>query len=222
MDASDAAVPSATVTATNTGTGISRTVTTNEAGAYTVPSLIPGGYEVKVINAGFKTQIQSNVVLQTGAVVKVDFKLGCTPAECDFSGRPNFWTCSYGLVSRKIGYGHFCSSRCPTPGTPTRIPGSRCQAHAPRLPVRTYDQVQQTGLRLCAGSQGSSRSLSQPHACRCRQDAIPLPHRRAGRSGPAANRCWPPVSRPRGCPLGGMRTMGRQSNSGCLSLLRRG
>ena len=27
---------------------------------------------------------------------------GCTPAECGFSVWPNFWTCSYGCISRKI------------------------------------------------------------------------------------------------------------------------
>ena len=65
-DASGAAVPNATVTVTNAGTGVSRTVTTNEAGAYTVTPLIPGVYEVKASNPGFKTKVQSNIVLETG------------------------------------------------------------------------------------------------------------------------------------------------------------
>lgn len=74
-DASGGVVPNATVTVTNTGTGVSKSVTTNEAGAYTVAPLIPGPYEVKVTNAGFKTKAQSNIVLETGAVLKVDFQL---------------------------------------------------------------------------------------------------------------------------------------------------
>lgn len=74
-DPSGAAVPNATVSVKNTGTGVTRDVTTNDAGAYTVAPLIPGNYEVKVGNPGFKTQVQPNVILQTGAVVKVDFKL---------------------------------------------------------------------------------------------------------------------------------------------------
>ena len=41
-DASSAAVPNATVTVTNSGTGISRSVTTNDSGSYTIGALIPG------------------------------------------------------------------------------------------------------------------------------------------------------------------------------------
>src|SRR5512135_1472392 len=74
-DPSAAAIPGSTVVVTNTGTGVSRTVTTNEAGLYNVAPLIPGTYEVKVTAQGFKTQVQPNIVLQTGAVVKVDFNM---------------------------------------------------------------------------------------------------------------------------------------------------
>lgn len=74
-DASNAAVPNATVTVTNSGTGVSRSVTTNDSGAYTIVPLIPGTYEVTVGNAGFKTKVQSNVLLETGAVLKVDLQL---------------------------------------------------------------------------------------------------------------------------------------------------
>lgn len=74
-DASGGVVPNATVTATNSATGVARSVTTNEAGAYTISPLIPGTYEVKVTNSGFKTKVQTGVVLETGAVVKVDAQL---------------------------------------------------------------------------------------------------------------------------------------------------
>ena len=74
-DSSGAAVLNATVTVTNTGTGVNRVVTTNQVGAYTVAPLIPGGYEARVTNPGFKTKVQSSIVLQTGAVLKVDFTL---------------------------------------------------------------------------------------------------------------------------------------------------
>ena len=74
-DASGGVIPNATVTATNTATGVARSVTTNEAGLYTISPLIPGSYEVKVTNSGFKTKVQTGVVLETGAVVKVDAQL---------------------------------------------------------------------------------------------------------------------------------------------------
>ena len=74
-DATGGVVPNASVTATNSATGVSRSVTTNDAGAYTLSPLIPGEYEVKVVNAGFKTKAQGNISLQTGATQKVDFQL---------------------------------------------------------------------------------------------------------------------------------------------------
>lgn len=74
-DASGGAVPNASVTATNTGTGVNRVVTTNEAGAFTLTPLIPGPYELKVTNAGFKTRVQSNIILETGATLKIDVQL---------------------------------------------------------------------------------------------------------------------------------------------------
>ncbi|HYP13201.1 MAG TPA: TonB-dependent receptor, partial [Bryobacteraceae bacterium] len=74
-DSSQGAISGATVTVTNTATGVSRAVTTNESGAYTVTPLIPGPYEIKVNNPGFRTQMQSNVALETGAVFKMDFQL---------------------------------------------------------------------------------------------------------------------------------------------------
>ena len=74
-DASNAAVPNATITVTNAGTGISRSVTTNDSGSYTIGALIPGTYEVKVGNEGFKTKVQSKVLLETGALLKIDLQL---------------------------------------------------------------------------------------------------------------------------------------------------
>src|ERR1019366_9444476 len=79
-------------------------------------------------------------------------------------------------IAVRYGYGHFCSARCPAPGTATHLPTGRCQTHAPRLPVRTYNQMRQTGVRLRAEPQGSSRPVSQPHSCCRRQDPVTLPH----------------------------------------------
>ncbi len=74
-DPSGAAVPGATVSVTNLATGLVRNVATNEVGAYAVTPLIPGTYEVKASTEGFKTKVQPNVILQVGAVLKVDFQL---------------------------------------------------------------------------------------------------------------------------------------------------
>ncbi|MBL0155859.1 MAG: carboxypeptidase regulatory-like domain-containing protein [Bryobacterales bacterium] len=74
-DASGAAVPNATVTVTNTGTGVSRSVTTNGSGSYTISPLIPGTYDLRVTNAGFKAKVQTGIILETGAVLKIDAPL---------------------------------------------------------------------------------------------------------------------------------------------------
>ncbi len=74
-DASGGAIPGVTVTVTAKATGVSRTLTTNESGAFTAAPLIPGVYEVRATSPGFKTRVQSDMVLETGAVLKVDFQL---------------------------------------------------------------------------------------------------------------------------------------------------
>ena|SRR5205807_3634707 len=54
QDGSGAVVVGATVTAVNVGTNRSRSVTTNEVGDYSFPSLPLGAYTVKVEKTGFK------------------------------------------------------------------------------------------------------------------------------------------------------------------------
>ncbi len=75
VDASGAAVAGAEVSAKNIGTGVVRTVSTNETGAYRIGPLVPGVYEVRTSMAGFKSKVQNNVTLQTGATLKIDFSI---------------------------------------------------------------------------------------------------------------------------------------------------
>lgn len=74
-DASGASVAGATVVATNTATGLSREVVTNDTGAYRIAPLVPGTYTLRASISGFKTKVQNEIILQTGAVLKVDFGL---------------------------------------------------------------------------------------------------------------------------------------------------
>jgi hypothetical protein len=53
-DSSGAAVPSAQVSAVNTGTGVSREVVTNDTGAYRIGPLVPGIYELRTSLSGLK------------------------------------------------------------------------------------------------------------------------------------------------------------------------
>ena len=66
-DASGAAVPGAQVSIKNSATGIARDLTTDSAGFYTAPNLLPGTYEVTVSSQGFTTEVLNGISLTVGA-----------------------------------------------------------------------------------------------------------------------------------------------------------
>jgi Carboxypeptidase regulatory-like domain/TonB dependent receptor len=74
-DPSGAVVPNAKVTATNTETGVERTITTNESGQYVLPGLHIGRYNVKAEASGLKIAEQKDLVLQVGDRSRVDFAM---------------------------------------------------------------------------------------------------------------------------------------------------
>jgi opacity protein-like surface antigen len=74
-DGSGAAAVGAAVTAVNDATGVAREGLTNETGAYRIGPLVPGTYTLTTKLNGFKTKVQKEVGLQTGAVLKIDFAL---------------------------------------------------------------------------------------------------------------------------------------------------
>jgi len=72
IDATGAAVASAQVSVTNTGTNLSRTVQTNGEGEYRVELLPVGSYQVEVTAPGFKKTALSGVVLEVNVSARVD------------------------------------------------------------------------------------------------------------------------------------------------------
>src|SRR5260370_26140166 len=62
-DQSGAAVASATVVVTDAERGLTRTVTTDEAGAYAAADLQPGTYKIRVEAKGFKTVDGPNILI---------------------------------------------------------------------------------------------------------------------------------------------------------------
>jgi hypothetical protein len=66
-DESGAVLPGVTVTATQTETGVTRTAVSNESGAYVLSNLPLGPYRLEVALQGFRTYVQTGIVLQVGA-----------------------------------------------------------------------------------------------------------------------------------------------------------
>ena len=80
-DASGALIPGVTITATNTETGVSTMTITNEAGAYSFPSLQPGrSYSVSASLPGFQTATFTNIDLGPIAV-RQNFQLQVSTAQ---------------------------------------------------------------------------------------------------------------------------------------------
>jgi hypothetical protein len=74
-DPSDAVLSGATVTVTNTSTGLTRTVTTNASGEYVVADLPPGNYNISFAAAGFKEFTSQNVALNVASTYLQNAKL---------------------------------------------------------------------------------------------------------------------------------------------------
>jgi hypothetical protein len=74
-DESAASIPGAQVEVVNVNTGESRTFTTDAAGQYIVPQLIPGLYEIRVDAKGFRRLVRQGIVLQVDQRASVDLRL---------------------------------------------------------------------------------------------------------------------------------------------------
>ena len=77
-DQSGAVLPGVEITATQTATGAKRTAVSNETGNYVLASLPLGPYMVEAALPGFKSYVQSGIVLQVDAspTINVVLQLG--------------------------------------------------------------------------------------------------------------------------------------------------
>ena len=71
-DQTGGVISGATVSIIDKDRGVARTLTTDDAGEYNAPTLIPGTYTVRVEAKGFKTIERQNVLLEVGKEVRVD------------------------------------------------------------------------------------------------------------------------------------------------------
>ena len=74
-DPSGASVPNVRITVTNTETGSTHTVVSNDSGQYAIPELKIGHYDAKAEATGFKVAEQKGLQLQVGDRTRVDFQM---------------------------------------------------------------------------------------------------------------------------------------------------
>ena len=82
-DPSGGVVSGAAVTATDNATAITKNVTTDSAGLFAIPNLVPGTYDFKVSATGFSTSVRAGVLLSVGQQVQLNFAMtvGATTTE---------------------------------------------------------------------------------------------------------------------------------------------
>ena len=71
-DQSGAVLPGVEITATQTDTGVSRTTVTNETGSYVLPSLPLGPYRLDAALPGFRTFVQTGILLQVNGSLVIN------------------------------------------------------------------------------------------------------------------------------------------------------
>jgi hypothetical protein len=75
-DPSGAVVPGVEITATQTDTGVKRTVVTNEAGEFVIPNLQIGPYRIEAVKPGFNTYRQTGIELLVDSSPVIPITLG--------------------------------------------------------------------------------------------------------------------------------------------------
>src|SRR5262245_24585361 len=66
-DATGAVLPGVEITVTQTETGISRNAISDETGSYILPNLAVGPYRLEAALPGFRTYVQTGIVLQVNS-----------------------------------------------------------------------------------------------------------------------------------------------------------
>jgi hypothetical protein len=78
-DSTGALLPGTTVTITNNNTGVTKVLTTNDAGLYDTSSIVVGNYKLVFEHAGFEKFERSSITLEVGtSTVNAQLKVGST------------------------------------------------------------------------------------------------------------------------------------------------
>lgn len=70
-DSTGAVIPGAKAVLKNEATGVTRDTTTNSAGFFDFPSVLPGTYSVTISSAGFRTAEQTGIILTQGSPLRL-------------------------------------------------------------------------------------------------------------------------------------------------------
>jgi len=73
-DSTGAAIPGASVKVFSPGTGLNRSVTTNDLGGYVASELPLGTYSITVAKEGFRTTTLTNIPVSVGSAARADAK----------------------------------------------------------------------------------------------------------------------------------------------------
>jgi len=103
-DASGALLPNAKVTVHDMATGAERSITTNEAGSFTLTNLPSGSYSVRVENKGFQTTTLNDVRLDPsiGRHIDIPMKVGDTTIEVTVEAGANVVQTESGSVGQLV------------------------------------------------------------------------------------------------------------------------
>ncbi|MGH9438584.1 MAG: carboxypeptidase regulatory-like domain-containing protein, partial [Terriglobia bacterium] len=103
-DSSGAAIPGAGVSIKNTATGIVHKVTTDSAGLYSMPNLVPGPYSVTASAKGFSTLVRSGFTLAVGQRLQLNLTLtvGAVSQQVQVTGAPPLVQTATSTVSAQV------------------------------------------------------------------------------------------------------------------------
>jgi hypothetical protein len=88
LDPGNAAVPKAAISARDLSTGITRTTNSGSDGAYLIPNLLGGTYDVTVTAPGFQTTVATGVIVEAGRTIDLvlNLKVGQITETVEVSG----------------------------------------------------------------------------------------------------------------------------------------
>src|SRR5712691_10092475 len=106
-DQSGAVLPGVEITATQTDTGIIRSTITNETGEYALPNLSVGPYRIEAALGGFRTHVQTGIVLQvsTNPNVNITLEIGQVSEQVEVQANTSL------VETRSIGVGQVIESQ---------------------------------------------------------------------------------------------------------------